>query len=54
MGVVANRLRAADVNAVSDWLASQVPAADMQLEPANAHAAPLPGWCVMSGNGGTP
>ena len=54
MGVVANRLRATDVNAVSDWLASQVPAADMQPEPANARAAPLPGWCVMSGNGGTP
>lgn len=54
MGVVANRLRATDVIAVSDWLASQTPAADMKPEPANAHTAPLPGWCVMSGNGDKP
>lgn len=52
MGVVANRLHATDVTAVSAWLASQVPEANMQPEPANKQTAPLPGWCVMSGNGG--
>jgi cytochrome c553 len=54
MGVVANRMRTTDVTAISAWLASQVPAADMQPEPANAQTTPLPGWCVMSGNGGQP
>lgn len=54
MGVVANRLRATDVNAVSAWLASRAPTTDMRPEPAHTDSAPLPGWCVMSGNGGTP
>lgn len=54
MGVVANRLHATDVAAVSAWLASQAAAADMRPESANTQTAPLPGWCVMSGNGGTP
>lgn len=54
MGVVANRMRATDVTAISAWLANQVPAADMQPEPANAQTTPLPGWCVMSGNGSKP
>ncbi|MDE3073428.1 MAG: cytochrome c4 [Pseudomonadota bacterium] len=49
MGVVANRMYAADVNAVAAWLASQPPAADMRPEPAAAQTTPLPGWCVMSG-----
>jgi cytochrome c553 len=51
MGVVANRMHATDVNAVSAWLASQAPAANMQPEPADRQTVPLPGWCVMSGNG---
>ncbi|MFA6231799.1 MAG: c-type cytochrome [Rhodanobacter sp.] len=54
MGVVANRMHATDVTAISAWLASQAPAADMQPEPANAQTTPLPGWCVMSGHGGNP
>ena len=54
MGVVANRLHATDVAAVSAWLASQAAAADMRPESASAQTQPLPGWCVMSGNGGTP
>ncbi len=54
MGVVANRMHATDVTAVSAWLASQTPAAGMQPEPASAQTIPLPGWCVMSGNGGIP
>ena len=54
MGVVANRMHATDVAAVSAWLASQAPSADMQPEAANAQTIPLPGWCVMSDNGGIP
>jgi cytochrome c553 len=54
MGVVANRMYAADVDAVAAWLASQPPAADMRPEPAGAQTTPLPGWCVMSGQGSKP
>lgn len=54
MGVVANRMHATDINAVSAWLASQAPAANMRPEPANTQTAPLPGWCVTSGHGGKP
>ncbi|MEP7187121.1 MAG: c-type cytochrome [Rhodanobacter sp.] len=54
MGVVANRMHAADIDAVSAWLASRAPAADMQPQPADKQTAPLPGWCVMSGNEGKP
>ncbi|MEO9080196.1 MAG: c-type cytochrome [Rhodanobacter sp.] len=54
MGVVANRLRATDVTAVSAWLARLAPAANMQPEAASAQTTPLPGWCVMSGNGSQP
>jgi cytochrome c553 len=54
MGVVASRLHATDVAAVSAWLASQAAATDMRPQSANAQMQPLPGWCVMSGNGSTP
>ncbi|HWU77299.1 MAG TPA: c-type cytochrome [Rhodanobacter sp.] len=54
MGVVANRLRAPDVIAVSAWLAGQQPVADMQPESADQQTTSLPGWCVMSGHGGKP
>jgi cytochrome c553 len=51
MGVVANRMRESDITAVSAWLASQEPPADMHPQPASAHTEPLPGWCVMGSSG---
>ncbi|HEX7340036.1 MAG TPA: c-type cytochrome, partial [Rhodanobacteraceae bacterium] len=55
MGVVANRLRESDIQAVSAWLAEQKPPADMQPVAADAHAQPLPGWCVVGdATGATP
>ncbi|MEO6801441.1 MAG: c-type cytochrome [Rhodanobacter sp.] len=53
MGVVANRMRESDINAVSAWLASQTPPADMHPQPASARTEPLPGWCVMGSSGAT-
>ena len=54
MGVVANRMRESDLAAVSAWLASQTPPADMHPQPASARTEPLPGWCVMGSSGATP
>ena len=54
MGVVANRMRESDLAAVSAWLASQAPPADMHPQPASARTEPLPGWCVMGSSGATP
>jgi cytochrome c553 len=54
MGVVANRMRESDITAVSAFLASQKPPADMHPEPASAQTTPLPGWCVMGQSGVTP
>ena len=54
MGVVANRMRESDLAAVSAWLASQTPPADMHPLPASARTEPLPGWCVMGSSGATP
>ena len=51
MGVVANRMRESDITAVSAWLASHEPPADMHPEPASAQTEPLPGWCVMGKSG---
>ena len=51
MGVVANRMRESDITAVSAWLASREPPADMHPEPASAQTEPLPGWCVMGKSG---
>ena len=51
MGVVANRMRESDIAAVSAWLASHEPPADMRPEPASAQTEPLPGWCVMGKSG---
>lgn len=51
MGVVANRMRESDITAVSAWLASHEPPADMHPAPASAQAEPLPGWCVMGKSG---
>jgi cytochrome c553 len=52
MGVVANRMRESDITAVSAWLASRTPPADMH--PAVTQATPLPGWCVMGQSGVNP
>lgn len=54
MGVVANRMRESDIAAVSAWLASREPSADMHPEPAGTQTEPLPGWCVMAPNGVAP
>jgi cytochrome c553 len=54
MGVVANRMRESDITAVSAWLASQEPPADLHPEPASAQTEPLPGWCVMGKSGAGP
>ena len=51
MVVVANRMTGNDVTAVAAWLASQPPPADLRPLPAGAQAEPLPGWCVIGGNG---
>ena len=51
MGVVANRMRETDIKAVSAWLASHEPPADMHPDPASARTEPLPGWCVMGTDG---
>jgi cytochrome c553 len=51
MGVVANRMRESDITAVSAWLASHEPPADMHPAPASAQTEPLPGWCVMGKSG---
>ncbi len=53
MGVVANRMRESDIAAVSAWLASRPPPADMHPQPAGAQTEPLPGWCVMGSSGAT-
>ena len=54
MGVVANRMRPSDVDAVSVWLASQTPPPDMHPQPAGTRSEPLPGWCVMDTSGVKP
>ncbi len=54
MGVVANRMRESDINAVSAWLANQTPPVGMHPQPASARTEPLPGWCVMGSSGVTP
>lgn len=54
MGVVANRMREADVAAVAAWLASREPPADMHPIPASAQTEPLPKWCVMGESGVEP
>jgi cytochrome c553 len=54
MGVVANRMRESDITAVSAWLASQEPPADLHPAPASAQTEPLPGWCVMGHSGVAP
>jgi hypothetical protein len=40
-------MRESDIAAVSAWLASHAPPADMHPQPAAAQTTPLPGWCVM-------
>ncbi len=47
MGVVANRLRGDDVDAVAGWVASRPVPKDMSPVASRADAAPLPGWCVL-------
>jgi len=54
MGVVANRMRESDITAVSAFLASRNPLADMHPAPASAQTTPLPGWCVMGQSGVNP
>lgn len=54
MGVVANRMRESDLQAVAAWLASQPAPDDMRPVPASEHTEPLPGWCVMGDSGVTP
>lgn len=54
MGVVANRMRDADIAAVSAWLASHQPPPGVRLEPASAQTTPLPGWCVIDQSGPNP
>jgi len=51
MGVVANRMRESDVEAVAAWLASQPLPNDTHPAPASAQTEALPGWCVMGSNG---
>lgn len=52
MVVVANRMTGDDVKAVSAWLASQPPPADLHPLPASAQTEPLPGWCVLGNSQG--
>lgn len=54
MGVVANRMRKSDINAVSAWLASQTPPDDMRPLASRDEADPLPGWCVLGNTGVNP
>lgn len=54
MGVVANRMRPGDIQAVSAWLAGQPAPPDMRPLASRDEAEPLPGWCVLGHAGANP